>query len=1008
MRNLRRGTITLFVLTLSLPPAALADAPRYKDKVISSYLGTLEAAKAVAFRVKPAEGKIELVEATDNTQDADTKKAVARAPAWLRTQLREALRRMDAATRGPLVKVINGATSKTVDEIAFLVAHLAKEDLKVTTAEVIKRNAELIYEIDPQLKYADLVEKGAEGTDDSYYTTIKYKVKKDGKDSTFELPRDLYYWWVVHPRLDYEYATTIDPDKGSGAKPPTGVTWREFYLAKMEAAVTPRQHYILTIPNKIKQADLAAWNKGKHLAHGDLGPSEVGANEVVRAGKAGAGGAPVMVHFGMPGGSCNSTYPMADGIYLATTMPLEQIAAGGHPALLENFIMAGPARGGMRDYDMVSSSTQEKRKFLLVRDRIPFGLSKDPNEDAFKKYNRDYDVMTSTQFAALVDGGKLYSGGAGTKSCAKATDCATTEKCIGKVCLTVPLYNLTYNKIIVASDQPRALYMALNKRSTQLETFVKYSGTFQLHGATRAADDWSDLTMPGKIKSTKQDAAALLTEVHLYGNALLRDVMSGVDYLWDGVRRCSHVAKSICPKGDRKMKAGDDAMDRVGWWSGQMLDRSVGEWSCLRATKAQRSSYPQRIVRHHYGNCGEIQDVVGAASRAALIPSMLTYSVEDHVWNEFYAGDGLWYPYDTGWSDKPMRIGSWGVSGDGDSGGGKQNAVMVGWRGDGKPLNLLGRFKSKTTMTDGKIDYEYTRHLDLSIKVLDSNKVPVDGADVTLVTENYYWNHGKNPAYAKMAPKAISGTTGRDGVARFKVGDKRNFYVNVESALGAYPKALDHTKSYVSDIQSIKLLLPKASALADAKVDKEIVLQGADVMGKAYTQMKAAPKVTAVNAPKAGPGEAVPPRLRLQVDMVAEYRYPHHTVSRRHALESHAKGYADVYVTDEDNYKLFQQGSAFSAWVSNEQVSTSGVVTLDLPATVKEAVVIVSNKRRASFGLEVKADLALQEEDTTPVKPPEEDGDEDGGCGVAGGALAGQGAWTLLLLMLILVRRRKQ
>ena len=998
----------LTLLTL-LPGPARGDNIKYTDKARVSYVGTIAATQHVAFQVRTAEGKITVSELTDNTLDAESKKALARAPRWLRPQLREALRRMKSSVRDPLVKEINAATAKTVDEIAFLVAHLSDEDLAVTTAAVIKRNAELIYEIDPALKYADLVEKGAEGTDEDYYTTIKYKVLRDGKATTFELPRDDYYWWVVHPLLDLEYVTTIDPDKGTQASPPAGVTWREYFLAKMTATSSPRQHYILRLPNVIKDADLQGWNKGEALAHGDLGPTPVGTNEVVRGGKAGAGGLPVMVHFGVPGGTCNSTYPMPDGVYLATTMPLEQIAAGGHPALLENFLMAGPGRGGMRDYDMVSYSPakQEKRKFLLVRDRLPFDLTADPNEAALKKYNRSYDLVTSTQFAALVDGGLLYTGGPGTTACTKTTDCGSGQSCINKVCLTVPLYNLAYNKIVVPSDQPRALYAALAKRRDAVETFVKYSGTFQLNGATRAADDWSDLTMPGQLKTTKQDLASRLNEVHLYGNALLRDVMSGVEYLWDGVRRCSRSAKSTCPKGDRKMKAGDDAMDRVGWWAGQMLDRSVGEFRCLRAVTPQRSWYPQRIVRHHYGNCGEIQDVVGAASRAVLIPSMLTYSVEDHVWNEFYAGDGQWFPYDTGWSDKPMRIGDWSVSGDGDSGGGKQNAVMVGWRGDGKPLNLLGRFKSKTTMTDGKIDFDYTRHLDLSVTVLDANRAPVDGATVTLVTENYYWNHGQNPAYAKMAPKAICAATGSDGVARFKVGDKRNFYVNVDSAVGAYPKALNHGQSYVSDIQSIKLLLPAASALADTKVDKEIVLTGVNAAGTAYKTLTAPPAATKVTPPTAAADATDMRRLSLKVALTAEYRYMHSTLSRRHALETASSGSADVYVTDAANYKLFQAGQAFSAWVVSEKTADTGALTVDLPVSVDEAVVIVSNKRRASFGQEVTASVALQEQavGVTPPNPTPGDG-EDTGCSVGAGA-APNHVWLLLLLVLLGWRRRK-
>jgi len=893
------------LLALGLASVALAGEPKVSKVAAKSYTGAVNAGGHVAFTVKPKDGKIVVFETTTNTLDTGCAAAIKRAPTWLQHQLREAFRRMSAADQKQYAKVIADATDKTVDEIAFLVAHISKEDLQYITPALIKRNAELIYEADPLVKYADLVEYGQAKKGGDFYTTVKYTRLADGKETTFELVRDDYYWWIVHPLLDMEFITTIDPTKGKHALPPSGVAWREYFLAKAGAKLSPGKHYVMRTPNLITDKELSSYNFGASAAHASLRPSLVGPNEVIRGGKTDE---PVLVHYSLSGGGCGANNPNPDGIYLVTTIPLEKAAANGNPELLENLLMAGPARMIMREKDTVTHATcdkdrvKESRDYLIVRDRVPFSGTKDPNETVLTKRSRGYKVMTSTALAKLIDDGKLTTA-------------------------TKPYYNLAYNKIVVPSDQPRALYVTLNKYKKEIERFVKYGGVFQLHGATTEKDDWSDLTMPGGFKCTKQTAANHLSTISEYGNALLRDVVKDVKYLWTGVRRCSRfVDKAKCLKGDRLLKDSPDAIDRIGWWSGQMIDRSAVESACLRGlglspsycpTSAERSWYPQRIVPNHYGNCGEIQDVVGAASRAVLVPSMVTLSHEDHVWNEFYSGDDQWYPYDTGWSDTGMRIGDWGVSGDGSAGGGKENAAMLAWRGDGQMVNLLGRYKAKTV--DKKIDYEYITWLTVTITVLDAKGKPVDGARVTLMTEWFY--------SATKAVKAIFGITGRDGKVALRVGDKRNFYI-----------------------------------------------------------------------------------MALDLSAPAEHRAQYNPMNRRNFVETLAKGKVDLYVVDAANYGKFKADKPFEAAVVAEGVEAKKGVKLDLPDD-KERVVIVSNRRLASFGQLVMADLSL-EKVTPPAAPPDttpdDETDEGCSCAAAGRGVGATPAYLLLALLLLVGRRRQR
>ena len=973
------GQLAPLLLVLAAA-TALAGEPKVTDLAHRSVTATVGPGHHLALRAAATGDTIELVQQTKNSLDPACSKALARAPTWLQQPLREAFRRMSAADQLLFAQGVVQATARTVDEVAFLVAHLSAEDLARATPRLISRNAELIYEVDPELAYVDLVEHGDAQKGGDFYTTAKYHTLKDGKPVTFEVPREIYYWWVVHPMLDMEYVTTIDPAKGSQTAPPAGIGWREFLLAKKGAKLSPGQHYIMRAPSRITDADLAGYSFGKAAAYGSLAPSLVGPNEVIRGPK----GEPVLVHYSLSGGTCNANQPNPDGIYLVTTMPLEQAAANGKAALLENLLDAGPGRASMRSVDTVvhavcnEGRTKQARGYLIVRDRLPFGLSADPNEAALTKLGRSYKVLDSAAFAKLVDDGKLYYS-------------------------AKPYVSQQYNKIVVPSDQPRALYAALSKRRAQLEKFVKYGGVFELHGATREADDWSDLTMPGGFKTQKQSAQNYITSVKVYGNALLRDVMQGVKYLWTGVRRCHREAKAACLKGDRTLAQSPDAIDRIGWWSGQMIDRSVGERACLRnlgqssscKSQTERSWYPQRIVPNHFGNCGEIQDVVGAASRAVLVPSLLTMSLEDHVWNEFYAGAGQWLPYDTGWSDTAMRVGDWSVSGDGSAGGGKENAVMIAWRGDGQIVNLLGRYKAVTK--DNKIDYEYTANLELTISVTDAAGRPVDGARVTLMTEWFY--------SATRAVKGIFGVTGRDGVVKLRVGDKRNFYINIASALGHYPSKLDSSKYFVDRAQ-FELLVKKSEAVGGAKISKTFKLAGKDANGAPYKTV-AAPAATA-RAWSAPNRATTHRRLKLQLSVPAEHRPVDNPLNRRTFVETVAQGLVDLYVTDAANYDKFKAGKPFEAAVVKQGVSAASALQVELPDRDTRWVVVLSNRRMTRFAQQVQATLTLQQVSAAAAPPDPADAADEGGCSLAAPTpdrSRGASLWLLLGLWLLWRRR---
>jgi hypothetical protein len=129
------------------------------------------------------------------------------------------------------MEIVDANGSETMDEIAFTVAHLSVQTItnEYFFPEIITHNAELVYSHDDLVPFAEIVEK-------EDYTTIVYNTT----EGELELPRDIYYWYVVHPDLGDELPTYVDPDynyaedqprdRDYGVPPPEGKFWREWFF----------------------------------------------------------------------------------------------------------------------------------------------------------------------------------------------------------------------------------------------------------------------------------------------------------------------------------------------------------------------------------------------------------------------------------------------------------------------------------------------------------------------------------------------------------------------------------------------------------------------------------------------------------------------------------------------------------------------------------------------------------------------------------------------------------
>jgi hypothetical protein len=137
--------------------------------------------------------------------------AIAKSPQWIQPALTRQFRTLS----GPelYADLLLNSSKQYADEIAFSIACCPGG--KVPSPALLKENAESLYEHDQWISYADIIDfdDGA----GNYYSTIRYKVLENGTEQQFMLPPDIYYWYIVHPKI-----TTEDVDATYGP------LWRDY------------------------------------------------------------------------------------------------------------------------------------------------------------------------------------------------------------------------------------------------------------------------------------------------------------------------------------------------------------------------------------------------------------------------------------------------------------------------------------------------------------------------------------------------------------------------------------------------------------------------------------------------------------------------------------------------------------------------------------------------------------------------------------------------------------
>ncbi len=561
----------------------------------------------------------------------NVKAATEHVPDWLYNQFMARIWRLSDSKRERLADAINGNTDARLDdEIAYTVAYSSVSDLLsgVFKPEMLVENAAGIYAIADELPYVEIVE-----LEDR--TTLKYKYIEDEVEGQWQLPADIYYEYVVHPRLDHEDIGYINPANGVQASPPAGAFWRDYYLNTDEPPRSYTAHRIIEVPNDLHGESFPAISMPQSVYLSDW---EIGPVDILKLDD----GKPVASVFVFGDNSGCSLINPPDGEFLVSVVPLEQIARDGDTRLLENMLTY---RSHLRSLNLSGSPV------YILQERDPFGSK--IIEETLTGIGMAFETYSMSEI------------------------------------LELDLHRKP--KVIIPSDQPRSFYEALTTNHEFFENYVNGGGTLEFHGYVTATEDrWDDLRMPGGFSATwSEDGAATVIES---GWPELLPILKSTQYVWD-----MQTYQGL--PGTRLYDKDSFAFEKIGWWASQMLPYNVQEWSCTNASSTERSVQAVRITNNHYGNCGEIQDISGATARAALIPAALVQNnTEDHVWLHFYFKD-QWIPFQFDWSDSATRINNFGISYEKDTGGGGKDCACINQcHGDGRIDSVIDLYSNSITL----------------------------------------------------------------------------------------------------------------------------------------------------------------------------------------------------------------------------------------------------------------------------------------------------------------------
>ncbi len=429
-------------------------------------------------------------------------------PEWLRIDLYDMFTRMsqnDQEDYGQLL--LSVSDPRLIDEVAFTIAHSSRSILSSSDPDLYVVNAQLLYQVDPEISYADILDYGEPGVDPDYYSTILYTSIVSGATVRYELPLDIYYWFVVHPKLGDE-----DPSMSPTLTEQTstyGYFWREYLFYNPSEEFDYTIYRITKFPNMLEVTDVDSW-----------GPTAVGYLED------GSRQCPEGIIVGGPGieRPVLVEYNWSYGRIVMTTMDLERAYNAGHREALENVLMR---------------SSGHESEFM-----VPYTGSGYFDQIGIIEETGDAQVLNPI-LQALDDNGIRYI-------------VLTVDEIV-----QIERWEEYFTKILIPSYQDRDTYEAIASEGfmAKLNEWVGIvGGTVEFHGACDPENDWSDLQL-FKLSYVADE----IDDVAINRFPVLGEVIGCATHVWDD----SYLRAGL-PRY-RPFEEDSMAVDVITNWASRML-----------------------------------------------------------------------------------------------------------------------------------------------------------------------------------------------------------------------------------------------------------------------------------------------------------------------------------------------------------------------------------------------------------------------------------------------------
>ena len=402
----------------------------------------------------------------------EAQEALLLSPDWLRMDLYDMFIRLSASKEtayGQLVIDAAADDPRMIDEVAFLIAHSSKSVLNSGDPEILLKNVQLLHQIDSEIAYADIVDHGEPGIDSDFYSTVKYYTIRGGEMAQFELPRDIYYYFIVHPKLGDE-----DPSMSPVISDRTstyGYLWREYLFYNPSADYDYTVNYMMKEPNLLDDADLDG-----------IGPSATGYltgdQRKVRDG--------IVVSDSDTEKCVLIEYPYNMTRVIVTTLNAEKAYNAGKRDLLENLVMR--SHGGLGD-------TLQPNEWVAILDESGNQETLDPIKSILDSHDVNYEVYGMTAFLrGMITHNKLI---------------------------------IPSNQSLAFYED-----LAEEDASNELKSYLNVSGptrTFLFLGACDPGNSWAGLEMAFAVSYVADE----IDDVTINPYPVLKDVISNATHLWD-------------------------------------------------------------------------------------------------------------------------------------------------------------------------------------------------------------------------------------------------------------------------------------------------------------------------------------------------------------------------------------------------------------------------------------------------------------------------------------------